>query len=296
MPFVDVHHAVAPIHFHDGSDQCDDAVANFLYVRALVHCEPVRKLHQCGRRASFRRVNCSGDVINGNSLRDDLVGFGVAQLQGARIGELRKLRAIFPKPFQIFLGRNCHGDHLASLFGRPDRENFHARTGLLQHAHVFVYIPRIRQNSRRASHIAKHRFRRGHVLRCRQIVHQRRSEKRLRRVLLHFRCVSLVHWLLRISAGSRLAISPHARRKKDAENEGHYKLRHVPRVHDISCDRKSADSNSIGRAKRSFAIQLFHSRGRNMMQIGEGMDSVSPVAVSLPVARSIRNSTIVLLF
>ena len=37
MPFVDVHHAVAPVHFHDRSDQRDHAVANFLYVRALVH-------------------------------------------------------------------------------------------------------------------------------------------------------------------------------------------------------------------------------------------------------------------
>ena len=118
-------------------------------------------------------MNRSGDVINGNRLRDDLVGFGVVQLQSTRIGELPKLRAIVLESFQIFLGRNRHRDHLAALFGRADRENLHARAGFLQHPHVFVDILRIGQNSRRASHVAKHRFRRGHVLRCRQIVHQR---------------------------------------------------------------------------------------------------------------------------
>ena len=218
MPFVNVHHAVAPIHFHHRRDQRDHAVANFFYVRAFVHRQPVRKFHQRGRRAGFRRMNCSGNVVNRNSLRDDFVGFRVVQLQRARIAELRQLGAVFFQLFQILFGRNRHRDHLAAFFRRSNRKNFHARAGLLQHPHVFVHVFRVRQNSRRARHVAQHRFRRRNIFRCRQIVHQRRSEKRLRRVLLHLRRVGLVHCLLRIAARPRFTVSPRVRCEKCAEN------------------------------------------------------------------------------
>ena len=160
MPFVNVHHAIPPIHFHHRRDQRDHSFAHFANVRAFIHRQPVRQFHQRRRRARLRRVNRSGDVVNRYRLGHDAVRLRIIHLDRPRIGQLRQQRPIRIQIFQILRRRNRHRDHLPALFRLPDGENFHPRTGLLQQPHVFVDFLGVRQNSRRARHISQHHLRR----------------------------------------------------------------------------------------------------------------------------------------
>ena len=207
MPAIDVHHAIAAIDFDDRSDQRDHAVANFVDVGAFVDGEAIGQLHQRGGRAGFGGMDRAGDVVDRDGLGDELVGFRVIELDGARIGELRETRAIFFEIFQILRRGDGHGDHLAAFFRFADGEDLDARAGLFEQAHVFVHVFGVGQDSGRAGHVAEHDFRRRNSLRGGQIVHERRGEERLGGVLLDFRGVGLVDGLLGIASGRSFAVA-----------------------------------------------------------------------------------------
>ena len=183
-----------------GRDQRDDVLANELDVGALVHGQPVRQFHQRGGRAGFGRMNGAGDVVNRRRGGDELVGFGVVHLYGARVGELRQPRAVLVELRDQLLRRHGHRDHLAAFFGLADAEDLHARAGLLQHPHVAVDFVRVGQNPRRAGDVAKHGLRSRHGLRGRQIIGQRRIEEGLGSVLADFLRVLLVDRLVGVAA------------------------------------------------------------------------------------------------
>ena len=222
VPAVEIDHAVAAIDFHHWRDQRDRAVANFLDVRAFIHRQPVGQFHQRRRRSRLGRMDRAGDVVDGHGLRNDFVGFRVIQLDGARIGEFGEPRAVLPEVFQIFFRRYRHCDHLAAFFRRSDGEDLRARAGLLQHAHVAIHIFRVGQDAGRASYITEDRFRRRHHFRRRQIVHQRRREIRLRRVLVDLLGVRRVHGLIGIACRRGLAIGPRGCRRHQKESQRSY--------------------------------------------------------------------------
>ena len=173
VPFVEVDHAVAAVHFDDRSNQRDGAVANFPDVRTFIDGQAVGQLHERRGSSRFRRMDCPGYVINGDGLGHELVGFRVIELDGAGIGELGEAGAVFLEMFQIFFRRNGDGDHLAALFRLANREDFYPRSGFFEQTHVFVHIFRVRKDSRRARDVAKHDLRSRHRFRGRQIIHQR---------------------------------------------------------------------------------------------------------------------------
>ena len=115
MPFVDIHHAVAPVDFDDRRDQRDHSIADFLDVRAFVHRQTIGKLHQRRGRASFRRMNRSGDVIDRDGLRDDFVGFGVVHLQQCADQPVSPACARFSSSFFRF----SSDDTATAIISRP---------------------------------------------------------------------------------------------------------------------------------------------------------------------------------
>src|SRR5215813_15462682 len=129
MPFVDVHHAVAPVNLDDWSDERDQVVANLFDVWTFVNGQPVSQLHQRRRRTGFGRMDSAGDVIDRNRIGDDLFGFVVIQVDYARVGELRQPVAVLRYLRNVGFGADRHGDHLAPLFGLADRIDFDARAG-----------------------------------------------------------------------------------------------------------------------------------------------------------------------
>ncbi len=124
MPFVDVHHAVTPIHFHHRGDQRDHVRANVLHVGGVVYSQAVSQFHQCGGRAGFRRMDGAGDVVNRKRLADQGLRLGVIQLQAPGIGKLRQTCAVlFGLSKQRRIG-DRDGDHLAPFLGMADRKTF----------------------------------------------------------------------------------------------------------------------------------------------------------------------------
>ena len=204
VPAVEVDHAVATVDFHDGSDERDDALANFANIGAVVDREAIRELHERGGRAGFRRVNRAGDVIDGRGLRHEAVGLGVVELDGARIGELRETRAVFVEVLEIFFGGDGDSDHFAAFFGGADGEDPRARGGLLEKAHVFVHIFGVGEDAGRAGDVAEDDFGSGNVFRGGQIIDEGRSEDRCGGVLLNFCGVGLVNRLRGIACGRGL--------------------------------------------------------------------------------------------
>ena len=107
------------------------------------------------------------------------------------------------EPREQRLGRHRHRDHLAPFLGGPDRVDLHARRRLREQAHVVVRLLRVRQLVGRARDVAEHRLRRGHGLRGGQVVHHRRQEEGLGRVLPDLLRVLLVDRLHRVPARFR---------------------------------------------------------------------------------------------
>ena len=131
MPAIDIDHAVAAVDFDDGSDERDDAIADFADIRAVIDGEAIGKLHQRGGSAGFGRMDGASDVINRDGFGDEFVGFGVVELDGAGIGKLREALVILLEIFQVGFGGDGHGNHFAAFLGGADGENFDARRGLL---------------------------------------------------------------------------------------------------------------------------------------------------------------------
>ncbi len=131
---------------------------------------------------------------------DELIGFGVVKLDEARIREAPEANLVFLHVREVLFARDSDGDHLTALFGDADGEDLHARAGLLKHAKIFVDIGGVGKDSGRAGNISEDDFGRGDGLRGREIVHERRAEERLGRVLFYFCGVSLVDGLLGVAA------------------------------------------------------------------------------------------------
>ncbi len=108
MPSEQIHHAVAPVHFHHGRDERDEIVPDVADVGALVRREAIRELHECGGRAGFRGVNGPGDVVHRRDFRDDARRLGVVHADAARIRQLCELRTILVELRHQGFGR--HGD------------------------------------------------------------------------------------------------------------------------------------------------------------------------------------------
>ena len=199
-PVVKVHDAVAPVGFDHRRDQRDDVLANVADVGALVHREAIGQFHQRGRRAGFGRVNRAGDVVHGRRALRDRIRHRIVHLHRARIGELRQVRLVLLEPRHQLLGGDRDRDHLASFLGRPDGVDLDARRRFLEQPHVVVHFFRVRQLPFRPGDVAQDGHRRRHGLRRRHVIHERRQEERLGRVLLDLLRVLLVDRLLRIAA------------------------------------------------------------------------------------------------
>ena len=89
VPVVNIDHAIAAVDFDHWRDQRNHAVADRSDVRTLVNGEPVGKFHQSRRRAGFGRVNRARNVIDGKGLIDEAIGFGIVEIDRARVGEFR---------------------------------------------------------------------------------------------------------------------------------------------------------------------------------------------------------------
>ena len=159
VPLIDIDHAIAAIDFDNGSDQRDDAVADFADVWAFIDRQAIGKFHQRGGRAGFGRVDRAGDVIDGNGFGDEFVGFGVIELDGARDRQASPGAGDFVEIFQVGFRRDGHGNHFAAFLGGADGENFHARRGLLEQAHVLVDVFGVGKDSRSAGDVAEDNFR-----------------------------------------------------------------------------------------------------------------------------------------
>ena len=120
MPVVDIDHAIAAVDFHDRRDQRNHVVANRFDVRTVVDDQPVSKFHQSRRRAGFRRVNRSRDVVDGKGLLYQLVSLRVIHVDEPRIGELSQPRTILFHLCQQAFGSDRHGDLFATFFRRAD--------------------------------------------------------------------------------------------------------------------------------------------------------------------------------
>ena len=208
VPFVEIDHAVAAVHFNDWSNQRDDAVADFADVGTFVDGKAVSQFHQCGGCARFRRVDCAGNVIDGDGFGDEFVGFGVFEMDGARVGEFRKALAVLLEVFEIGFRRDGHGDHFAAFFGGADGDDFYARRGFLEQAHIFVHVFRVREDAGSAGDVAEDSFGRGHGFAGGQIVDEGRGEVRRGGVLADFGGVGLVDGLLGIARRGSFSVAP----------------------------------------------------------------------------------------
>src|SRR5262249_54569534 len=90
--------------------------------------------------------------------------------------------------------------HFAAFLSGSDREDFHARSSLLEHSHVAIDLVRIGQLAGCASDVAEDRLWSRHGGRGGQIVDQRRGEKLLGGVFGYFLRVLLVDRLSRVAA------------------------------------------------------------------------------------------------
>ena len=199
VPFIDIDHAVAAVDFHDGSDEGNDAIADFADVRAFVDGEAVSEFHERGGRTGFGRVNGAGDVVDGNGVGDEFVGFSIVEMDSARIGELSETLVILLEIFEIGFGGDGNGDHLAAFFGGADGENLHTGRGFFEKAHVLVDIFGVGKNAGRASDVAEDRFGSRNSFAGGKIVDERRGEVRLRGVLANLVGVGLIDGLFGIA-------------------------------------------------------------------------------------------------
>src|ERR1019366_7213183 len=203
VPVVEIHGAIAPVYLHNRRDQGDDVVADVLDIWALVHGETIGELHERRRRSRLRRVDRARYVIDRRRGGRDLVRFRVVEVDRAWIGEFRQLSLVRIELRHQGLRRDRHRDHLASFFGRADGEDAHARRGLREQPHVLVDLLRVRQLGRSAGDVTERDLGRRNRFRGWEIVHERRQEERLRRVLADLLRVLLVDCLLGITAGLR---------------------------------------------------------------------------------------------
>jgi hypothetical protein len=115
----------------------------------------------------------------------------------ARIGQLRQARCIGVEVGDQRLVGDRHGDHLAAFLAVADVDHAHPRAGFLQFAEVAVHIGAVGQPALGAGDAAEHVQRRGHGVRGRQIVRERRVERGIRRVFRDQVGIGLVDRLLR---------------------------------------------------------------------------------------------------
>ena len=100
-------------------------------------------------------MNGAGDVVNGPGLVDKLAGFGIVDVDGARIGERGQTRVIFFRASEKLGVGDGRSNHLAPFLGVADAEDLHARTARLEKAKVLVHIFGIRKHVRRAGNVAE---------------------------------------------------------------------------------------------------------------------------------------------
>ena len=225
VPLVDVDHLVAAVDLDHRRDQRDQVVADRLDVLVIVDDQAVGELHQRGRRAGFRRVDRAGDVVDRRRRGDQRFRLRIVHVDGARIAELREPRAVLVELRHDRVRGDRDGDHLASFFGLADGDDLDAAgRGLLEHAHVLVDLFGVRQLAGRAGDVAQHRLRRRHRFRRGEVVHQRRAEERLGRVLLDLLAVLDVDGNLGV-ADERLRLLRRERRRQqcagDEERQRH---------------------------------------------------------------------------
>src|SRR6266478_1000582 len=233
----------------------------------------------------------SGDVVNGHSLCDELVGFRIIQLDGSRVGQLREPRAIFFEVLQILGRRHGHRNHFPSLFRRADRKNLHARAGLFQHAHVLVNILGVGQHAGRTSYVAEHSFGSRHSVGRRKVIDEWRGEVWRRSVLLNFGSVRLVDGLFRIARRGGLSICGRGRGwSQNQEQRGKDTKRCVAHV---SCIRHLDFSRTAITANADCSAACY-SAVTKVKSTGEGTSTTCPVGVRPPVAESILKTTMLL--
>src|SRR5436190_23476768 len=90
MPVIYINDAITAIDLHHWSNEYYCVIANVLDIRAVIHGQPVCEFHQRRRGAGFGGVNCSGDVVNGERVCDELVCFVIIEIDSPRIGQLRQ--------------------------------------------------------------------------------------------------------------------------------------------------------------------------------------------------------------
>ena len=180
---------------------------NFTDVGAFVDGEAIGQLHQRGGRAGFGGVDGAGDVVDGDGFGDEFVGFGVVEMDRARVGKFREALAVLLEVFQIGFGRDGDGDHFAALFGGADGDDFHARRGFLEEAHVFVHVFGVGKDAGGAGYVAEDDFGRGDGFAGGEIVDEGRGEVGGGGVFADFDGVGLVDGLLGVARGGGFAIA-----------------------------------------------------------------------------------------
>ena len=199
VPVVQIHHAIAAVGFDHRRDQGNDLRADFLDVRRIVDGEAVRQFHQRGRRAGFGRVDAAGNVVDRCRLSDERLGLRIIHAERARIGELGQTRIVdFQIRDQRFVG-DRHGDHLAAFLTLADAQYLHPRARCCEQIEIARHIPGVGQHVRCAGDIAEHLGRRRHRGRSRQIIGQRRIERRVGGVFGDFLAVGSIQRLVRIA-------------------------------------------------------------------------------------------------
>ena len=169
-PAEEVDLPVAPIHLDDGCDERDEMIPDVPDVRAFIHSQAVRQLHQRRRRSRLRRVDGARDVVDGRRLRDEPRRLRIVHVDRARISKFRKIRFVPVEIREQRLRRHGDRDHFAPLFARADRIHPHARARLGEHAHVGVDLFRVGEIVARTGNIAQHRLGSWHRGRRGQIV------------------------------------------------------------------------------------------------------------------------------
>src|ERR1041385_1712430 len=88
VPVVNVNHPITTVNFNDWSNQSDEMFTDEFDIVTVVHCETIRQLHQCSRRAGFRRVDGAADVIDWKRVSNESIRFGFVHINRSRISQL----------------------------------------------------------------------------------------------------------------------------------------------------------------------------------------------------------------
>src|SRR5579859_7474029 len=187
---------------------------------------------------------------------------------------------------EIFFGRDGHRDYFAAFLGGADGENFDARGGLLQQAHIFVDVSGVGQDAGSAGDVAENHFGGGNIFGSGEIVDQWRSEDGRGGVLLDLGSVGLVDGLLGV-AGRRSFVGGEQSGRDGKKENGKAMTNDGGAIEAVRVHSFSRDSA----CEPAIVAQEGYRRAANVMQTGARAWVISPVGLRAPVKASMRKMT-----